>query len=258
MELTQQNYFSAEANKEYMSVSQFKNFENCQAKALHDIEFPINESKPAFVEGHLFEALVTGVGEDFYQKHPEIISSKGCSMGKPKAAFQKVINAANFFKSQKFFMNIINRCDKQVILIGEIEGVKVKCALDLFDRKTNSIYDIKCMKDYKPSWDSENKTHIPWYNEYGYALQLAIYSEIVRQNFGEPKEVGLISATKEEVPDIQAISFSNEYLNFYLNYFKSKVKLYNEIKEGKKEPIRCENCDYCKATKEIKDFTKIK
>lgn len=37
MLLTSENYFSIEADKEYMSVSQYKNFKTCEAKALHKI-----------------------------------------------------------------------------------------------------------------------------------------------------------------------------------------------------------------------------
>ena len=56
------------------------------------------------------------------------------------------------------------------------------------------------MKDFKEQWNKAEKAYVPWYYIYNYVLQLAVYREIVRQNFGEPKEVGLISATKEEIP----------------------------------------------------------
>lgn len=146
----------------------------------------------------------------------------------------------------------------KLFLLGEIEGVPIKCALDLFDRKTNSIYDIKCMKDFNEQWSKKEKAYVPWYYNYGYVLQLAVYRELVRQNFGEPKEIGLIAATKEEEPDLQAISFSKELLDIELEYFKNNVKRYNDIKCGKIEPIGCGECSYCKSIKNIKEFEVIK
>lgn len=259
MKLTEENYFSTEADKEYMSVSQWKNFKNCQAKAYHDLEVKDTTYKSAFLEGHLFEELVSGNAEKYMQEHPEMISSRGATAGQLKAEFQRVVNAAEKFNSQKFFRNIIDRCEKQVILTGEICEVPVKCCLDLFDRKTNSIYDIKCMTDFKEQWNKKDKVYEPWYYTWGYVLQLAVYREIVKQNFGkEPKEVALLAATKEEVPDIQAVSFSKEILDMELEEFKNHIKLYDDIKKGKVEPHKCNECSYCKKIKEITKFEEVK
>lgn len=259
MNLTLENYYSKEADIEYMSVSQFKLFEECEAKALATILGQETATfKEAFLEGQFFESLVAGDKNLFMAKHSdEIVSKAGKTAGQPKANFKKVINAAEKFNSQEFFKEIINKCEKQVILTGEIEGVKVKCALDLFDRQTNSIYDIKCMGDFKEQWSKKDKMYIPWYYVYKYDLQLAVYREIVRQNFGEPKEVGLLAATKEEIPDIDALLFDSNVLSLELDYFKSKIKHYDNIKKGIEKPEACGICDYCKKTKTINSFREV-
>lgn len=240
MILTQQNYFSKEADQEYMSVSQYKLFRECEAKALATIQGQVDATyKDAFLEGQLFEALVSGDANLFKAQHPELISTRGATAGQIKSEFKKVINAAEKFNEQVFFRDIIDRCEKQVILTGEIKGVKVKCMLDLFDKKTNSIYDIKCMKDFKDQWNKDEKAYMPWYYTYGYVLQLAVYREIVRQNFGEPKEIGLIAATKEEIPDIQALSFDSYLLDLELEQFKNDIERYDDIKRGIKTPLAC-------------------
>lgn len=258
MELNIDSYFSKEANKEYISVSQFKSFVECEAQALHNIEIGGENEKQAFLEGKLFENWVAGDRALFMAQHPEMISTRGATAGQLKAEFNKVIKAAERFLEQDFFKDIINKCEKQVILTGKIEGVKVKCALDLFDRETNSIYDIKCMKDFKEQWNKEEKSYVPWYYIYGYVLQLAVYREIVRQNFGEPKEIGLMAASKEEEPDLQAKSFSSELLDLELEYFKNNVKRYNDIKKGIVAPTYCGECSYCKSIKQITRFEVIK
>lgn len=259
LQLTPETYFSVEADREYMSVSQFKAFRACQSKALYNIEQPDATSKEAFLQGSLFEALVAGDPKLFIAQHPEMISSRGSTAGQLKSEFQRILKAAEKFNSQKFFKDIIEKCEKQVILTGVINDVPVKCCLDLFDRETFSIYDIKCMKDFNEQWSKEEKRYIPWYYAWGYVLQLAVYREIVKQNFGkEPKEIALLAATKEEIPDIQAIKFDTELLDIELEDFRHDIRLYDEIKKGIIKPTPCNCCSYCKTIKEIHEFEEVK
>lgn len=259
MFLDHTNYFSKEADMEYMSVSQFKLFQECEAKALATIKGQEDAiSKDSFLEGQLFEELVAGDAKLFMAQHPELISTRGATAGQLKSAYSKVLVSAEKFNSQQFFRNIIEKCEKQIVLIGEFCDIKVKCKLDLFDKKTNSIYDIKCMKDFKETWDKSEKCYKPWYYTYNYVLQLAVYREIVRQNFGEPEEIGLIAATKEDIPDIDAKSFSSDLLDLELEKFKNNIVRYNDIKQGKINPNYCGCCDYCKKIKNIKRFEVIK
>ena len=258
LQLTPETYFSIEADREYMSVSQYKNFKTCEAKALHDLEIPDETYKESFLQGSLFEALVAGDPKLFMAQHPEMISTRGSTAGKLKSEFQRVVNAAEKFNSQEFFKNIINRCEKQVILTGVINDVPVKCCLDLFDRETFSIYDIKCMKDFNEQWSKEEKSYIPWYYAWGYVLQLAVYRLIVKQNFNvEPKEVGLLAASKEEVPDIQALKFDDSLLGLELAEFKNNIKHYDNLKKGLEKPNACGHCEYCKKIKEIHKFEEV-
>lgn len=259
MLLNKNSYFSIEADRQYMSVSQFKAFRACQSKALYNIEQPDATSKEAFLQGKLFEELVAGDPKLFIAQHPEMISTRGSTAGKLKSEFQRVVNAAEKFNSQKFFRDIIEKCEKQVILTGEICGVPVKCCLDLFDRETFSIYDIKCMKDFNEQWSKEEKKYIPWYYSWGYVLQLAVYRLIVKQNFNcEPKEIGLLAASKEEIPDIQALKFDDSLLGLELIEFKNNIKHYDNIKKGLEKPIACGHCDYCKKMKQINKFEEVK
>ena len=130
LQLTPETYFSIKADREYMSVSQYKNFKTCEAKALHDLEIPDETYKESFLQGSLFEALVAGNSQLFIAQHPEMISSRGSTAGQLKSEFQRVVKAAEKFNSQEFFRDIIEKCEKQVILTGEICGVPLKCCLD--------------------------------------------------------------------------------------------------------------------------------
>lgn len=258
LELTQENYFSKEADNEYMSVSQYKLFEKCEANALAVLNSETTaEQKVAYLEGHLFETIVAGDIDLFMMQHPELVASRGATVGELKANYKKVVNAANKIKNQKFIMDIVNRCEKQVILTGEISGVKVKCCLDLFDKENKQIYDLKCMANFKEQWNDKDKCYIEWFWHYGYILQMAVYREIVKQNFGIDCETHLIAATKEDEPDIDAFTIPNNWLDFELDLFKNNVFFIDKIKKGIDAPKECGHCDYCKAHKKITEFREV-
>lgn len=259
MILTQENYFSKEANIEYMSVSQYKNFLECPTKALALInEEYIPDNKESFLEGKLFENIVTGNETLFVSKHPEMISSKGATAGQLKSNFKAVKNAADRFCEQRLFMNIIDRCEKQVILTGEINGVKVRGELDLFDKNTLDIYDIKCMSNFEDCWSKKEKAYVPWYYSYNYVLQLAVYQELVRQNFGKRGNTYLMAASKEKIPDIYGLEISQDLLDIELNEFRYYAPMFDDMKKGISKPSACNSCDYCKSIKVIDKFEEVK
>lgn len=258
MLLDKNSYFSVEANKEYMSVSQFKEFKSCERRAMAALEEEFQEDKPAFLEGHLFETILAGDLDLFYMQHPEMVSSKGATKGELKANYKTVVASANRIQREQFLRDIIDKCEKQVILTGEIEGVKVKCCLDLFDKENQKIYDLKCMANFNEQWNKELKAYVPWYIYYGYDLQMAVYREIVRQNFGIVCDTHLIAATKEAIPDIQALKFDSFILKNALNEFCANVKRYDDIKKGLIEPEACGSCSYCKEHKKILEFEEVK
>ena len=70
MILNEENYYSKESDLEYISVSQYKMFKQCETKALAIINSEIDATqKEAFLEGQLFEELVTGDSTLFVEKH---------------------------------------------------------------------------------------------------------------------------------------------------------------------------------------------
>ncbi len=65
---------------------------------------------------------------------------------------------------------------------------------------------------------------------------------------GQQQAFMLAAATKEPLRTYR-VEIPQEFLNERLNYFIGMVNHYDDIKKGLAEPIRCEHCDYCKATK---------
>ena len=206
----------------------------------------------------MFETLIAGDIDLFVMQHPEMIASRGATVGEFKANFKKVVKAANRIKQQEFIMDIVNKCEKQVIMTGTINGVKTKCCADLLNIETGNIYDYKCMADFKKKWNDKENCYMDWYYYYGYILQMAVYQEIARQNYGKTFETHLIAATKEDEPDMFAKHIDNELLKLELEEFSNNIVYFDKIKKGLETPKSCGICDFCKANKKILEFGEVK
>jgi len=250
MNLTEQNYFSAEATAQYMSQSQFKDFDQCEARAMAILRGDVSDEKEAYIEGRYFEAIICGKREEFEAEYADqILSSRGATKGEPKANFRSVIASAEAFMRQPAFSDIVSRCEQQKILTGEIAGVPFKCKLDFFDPETLSEWDSKCMRDFKRLYDEGECHYAAWFFVRGYHYQAAISRELIRQNFGDVGVCGLIAATKEVVPDVAWIVFDDSVLDNALEIVETFAPTYAAIKLGEIEPERCERCDWCRQTK---------
>lgn len=262
--LTHENYFSTENMMEYMSTSQFKAFEECESRALAEAKGEYKVDKDCFLEGHYFEACLNGeqAEELFLLQHPEMVCTRDTtrdgvkisSQGDIKSTFKKVVGAVKAFKRQPLFMDIINNCEKQVIVTCEIAGVKFKGCIDFLNMSTFDEYDTKAMKDFKKVYSEIEKAYVKWYFAYGYNYQRAIYKEGIIQTYGKYGSGNLLAVTKEETPDVDGLTFTDEIVNNALEIIKEFAPRYSAIKRGEIEPEPCGHCDYCKSNKIITEF----
>lgn len=242
MKLTQRNYFSPEANQHYMSVSQFKSFEKCQASALAEINGECKrEETTALLVGSYVDSYFEGTLPEFKAAHPDIFKRDGTL----KADYTQAEAIIERIKKDKLFMHYMSGL-KQVIMTGEICGVPVKIKVDSL--LPDKIVDIKIMRDFENIYDSE-KGSLPFFEAWGYDLQAAVYQEIVRQNTGKTLPFYLAVATKEKVTDIDIIHINQKSIDFAFDRFKANVEMYDAIKKGIIPPERCGKCAYCKETK---------
>lgn len=242
MELTQRNYHSRKANREFMSVSQFKSFDRCQHAALAELTGKYErEQTTALLVGQYIDSYFEGTLEKFMQQTPEIFKRDGTL----KAEYAQAEAIIERIKRDKLFMQFMSG-KKQVIMTGEICGVPVKIKIDSL--LPDKIVDLKIMRDFENVYDAE-KGSLPFFEGWGYDLQGAVYQEIVRQNTGKTLPFYLAIATKEKTADIDIIHMNRKSLDFALDHFKANVELYDAIKKRIIEPERCGKCDYCKETK---------
>jgi len=74
--LTSENYYSLEADKYYLSMSQYKSFITCEAKAVAELHGYKSPTSDAMLIGSYVDAWCEGTLEKFKEEHPEIYNKK--------------------------------------------------------------------------------------------------------------------------------------------------------------------------------------
>ena len=247
MSLDNKNYFSSENALKFMSASQFKSFQNCEAQALAEIkgEFKRDSEKPLLI-GSYVDSWFEGTLDKFKETHPEIFLKSG---GLKADYVQADEIIARVQRDEKFMKYMSGQ--KQVIFTGEISGVQFKGKLDSY-HEGKCIVDLKVIKDFEPLWKNGRK--MSFVEAWGYDIQLAIYQELVYQNTNQRLPVFICAVTKEKTPNLEIISIPQERLDECLELVKINAPRYNDIKLGKIEPTKCNKCDYCKSIKKIENI----
>lgn len=248
MKLTQDNYFSSEAMKEYWSVSQFKQFQKCPASAIAEMNGDYEREKStALLVGSYVDAYFTGdkgaLGR-FVLEHPEITNSR---TGALKADFKHAETMVEAVKRQSVMMDYLSG-DKQTIGWAELFGVKWKTKMDVYDG--HRIVDLKTVKDFKPIYE-EGFGWRSWIEYWGYDIQGAIYQRVEQAMSGRlnPLPFYIVAVTKEKVPDVAVIHLPQHVLDTALKVVEAKIDKFDLMKKGLIPAERCEVCDWCKQSK---------
>lgn len=245
MHLNESNYFSKEANLEYMSASQFKNFQKCEAMAMAEIKGEYEREKSdALLLGSFVDEVLTGTNESYSEFINENYSRLFKKNGEPRAEIEKAMLAVEKIKQQPLMMQLLSG-EHQTIMTGEIGNVPVKIKMDSY-KPGEFIADLKYMKSLRSPnlFDSMVKY-------WGYDTSMAIYQEIVYQNTGERLPVYLVIATKETPCHLDVCEIKQYDLDEALENVNKNIKRYQLIKDGEIEPERCEeyDCAYCTETR---------
>ena len=243
--LTNDNYYSTEANQAYFSVSQVKDFLKCEAYAMAKLEGEwVEPPSTAMLIGSYVDSYFEGTLEDFKAHTPEIFKKDG-SLKSDYVKAEKIIEKVT---NDELFMNCMSG-EKQVIMIGELFGAKWKIKMDSYIEH-EAIVDLKVVQklrdvSYKNGWKQS------FIEKWGYDLQLGIYQEVVRQNTGETLPCIIAAVDKQDYPDLDCILIPDEQLEFQRNELRWKMQRIIDVKNYNEEPRRCGVCDYCRATKKL-------
>ena len=251
--LTAENYYSPEANYEYMSVSQYKSFvgtygfPGCEAKAMAEIagtyDPPMND---AMMIGSYVDRYFEGTLNEFREEHPEIFRSDGMLRSQYRMA-DRLIDRV---EQDELFMTYMSG-KKQTIMTAEIFGTPWKVKIDSYV-PTVAIVDLKVMRSLKDIRNVDDLGPIDFVRYWGYDIQGAVYQEVVRQNTGLTLPFFIAGISKENPPDFDVIHVSDVYLREALKGVERNIGHVLDVKYGREEPTRCETCAYCKSTKVLK------
>ncbi|MEC0211845.1 PD-(D/E)XK nuclease-like domain-containing protein [Paenibacillus ehimensis] len=255
MQLTNENYHSLEADRYYMSNSQYKGFLECEAESMaylrgewqreHSIAMLVGSYVHAYFEGP--EAF-----ELFKASHPEIISSRGATKGELKAEFRYANTMIETIENDPLCMFVLQG-RKEVIMTAEFAGAPWKIKMDCYNVENNRFADIKTTdRIHKEIWHP-GLGYVSFVEAMGYLTQMALYAEIERLHAGRDGwiEPIIVAVSKEERPDKAVIGFKAYDIERELDGIRSNMQRIIEVKSGMVEPTRCERCDYCRATKQL-------
>lgn len=253
MVLTAENYYSKEANKEYMSVSQYKDFAGtygkmaCEFSAIEKLEerWAQKKTTPLLVGAYVDSYFEGTVGE-FKKETPEIFTQDG-GLKAPYIQADKIIERME--RDPLFMMYMSGK--KQVIMTAELFGTKWKIKIDSYAEGI-AITDLKVVESItKPKW-VRDIGYLDFIRYWGYDIQGAIYQEVVYRNTGLRLPFYIAAGTKEEEPNIEVIQVTQNYLDEAKNMVEMNMPRILRVKNGEVEPDRCEMCDCCRHTKVLK------
>ena len=250
MQLTSENYYSREANREYMSVSQFKDFVGtygrlgCEFTALEKIEERWEDEKStALMVGSYVDSYFEGTLAKFKAENPSLFKKDGGL----KAEYVKADEIIARIERDEYFMKYMSG-QKQVIMTGELFGAKWKIKIDSYIPDV-AIVDLKVMSSITELKWVKDLGYLDFVRYWGYDIQGAVYQEIVRQNTGKKLPFYIAGATKEKEPDIRIIHVTDNYLQEALSVVEANTPRILSLKSGELEPDRCESCDCCRHTR---------
>lgn len=236
MILTNENYYSLEANREYMSVSQYKDFQTCEAMAMATIRGEwVRPKTTALLVGSYIDSWFEGTLGEFLADHPEVFKKDGSL----KADFLQAEELISFAKKDPLFMEYMAG-KKQVILTRDLFGTPWKIKIDSY-HPSEKIVDLKVMRSMERIMGRSFVEH------WRYDLQMAIYSAVEGRNL----DTYLAVLTKQEPPDKELIHVPRWRRLEILEEIERDMPHILDVKTGKIPPTRCGVCEYCRSTKEL-------
>ena len=266
MELTDKNYYDKASSLEYLSVSLFKEFMKCEAAAYAELKgewLPERDETPLLVGNYIHSYFESPEAHEAFLdcKDAKGVSNRDKMLNKRikkekvlKKDFKVADTLIERMAGDNNFMQLYGAGDKEVIVTGEINGIKWKGKIDSLRLDLGKFFDIKTNKDlHGKNWVFKDGRNLPttFVEAYGYHLQMALYRELIFQQFGVSCEPVIFGVSKQDPPELMTIHFETEEMQDLLYDGLATIQEYQEhikaVIDGKEEPRGCGMCDYCRS-----------
>lgn len=247
MELTASNYYGEEANRKYMSVSQYKDFagtygkQSCEFEAVEKLEgrWEQKKSTPLLV-GSYVDSYFEGALEEFKEENPELFKNDGTL----KVDYIKAESIIARIERDPYFMQYMSG-EKQVIMTANMFGAEWKIKMDSYIPGV-AIVDLKVMASLTDLKWVKDLGYLDFVRYWGYDVQAAVYQKVVEINTGIKLPFYIAGASKEKETDIRIIQITQNYLDEALNNVEKNMPRILRVKNGESEADRCDTCDCCR------------
>ncbi len=250
LQLNDGNYYSLEANRAYMSYSQYKEFRSCEARAMAQLNGWESESSVDLLVGSYVHAWVEGEEalERFKAENPDIFTQKG----ELKAQFRNAEEMIQALQSDPL-ISLALTGEKEVIRTAEFAGCQWKVKIDIYNPKEGRFTDLKTARSLDDKvWTGGKYVH--FIEARGYIGQMALYQEIEARATGRGEKLDpyVIIITKESPPNKEIVTFEPaDRLKPALDAIEKSMPRVLAVKSGQEEPTRCGSCEYCRGTKRL-------
>lgn len=257
MDLLGKDYYSVDSARRYWSISQYKRFRECEARALAELEGEWEDQRDntALLVGNMVHSYFESpeAHKKFMDENADaMISKAGKTKGQLKADFLVGQRMIERLEADSQFMDYYVG-QKEVAVTGTIEGVEFKGKIDCLNVEKGYFVDIKTTKSDIDSmvWVNDEASgrniQVRWFEAWGYVLQMAAYKKMLKEQYGKEFTPVIYAVTKESTPDTRAIVFqSQEKLDYELSELSILIKHLDDVKKGKEEAKPCGHCEYCK------------
>jgi hypothetical protein len=209
MEITQENYYSQEANQAYFTASQIKTFMDCPSRWIAERcgKYKRQVTKELFHGQYIDTALTEPEKFDqFCMDHSDEIFT-GNKKYKP---IQDIDAAIRRVKRDEYFMRMITGEAQVIITLEDFHGHPYKCMLDILNKEECFLTDLKSTFDINGElWtvlDDGSFAKLHWIAHWRYPLQIALYREAVLLKWGFRAEPFIAGMEKKAIPNFDVFA----------------------------------------------------
>lgn len=250
-----------------MSFSLFKDFEQCEARALAKLKEdwqPTSSPVPLLVGNYVHSYFESAESHQSFvnENHKELMtrSTKSNPDGHLRAEFKVADSMIKTLSNDDMFNYFYKPGKKEVIVTGKVDGYWWKGKIDSLVLEQSYFCDLKTVDDiHKGHWNVDEYRYVPFIQDREYDLQMALYQELIKQTFDKKCQPFIFAISKQTPPDKMAIDFNGVDDQYQMQADLDKVKELQphfwKVMTGEEVPVACGKCDYCRQMKQLKGFT---
>ncbi|HIZ56315.1 MAG TPA: PD-(D/E)XK nuclease-like domain-containing protein [Firmicutes bacterium] len=267
MLLTRDNYYTQEADWEYMSCSQYQSFCECEAAAMAKLEGRWKgPDTDAFLVGNYFHSYMEGP-----EAHNEFCQQYFDKIYKTKTDKKSgLVEITGKYAAYDAADRMIEKClsdpmvrqfyempgNVEEIMTGELFGIPWRIRMDKRVPSRNLILDWKTTANIRElKFNPITRERETFAEAYGYLMRAAVYSEIMKQNEQQDYDPQflIVAVSKQDPSDLAVLSLNHrQRWDLELEDIKKRLPHIIRVKTYQEQAKRCGECDYCRATSRVR------